>query len=1070
MTAPPAGSSHSRAGSRAASAIYLAFFASGAAGLILQVVWLRMLKLVFGSTVPAVSTVLSAFMAGLALGSFVIGRIADRQPNKIRLYGLLELGVGGSALLLPALFTAIKPLCAELYRWQAVSGHDSLVGLANFALCFAILLVPTTLMGGTLPALCSYLIEGRSTLGKRVGVLYGLNTLGAVAGSFGAGFILIHLVGESNTMYMAAAVYILIGLLFLGRSFARVDHGADAAHGGGPRASAEEAASGDGLSPRHVTLVIVAFGLSGMTALGYEVAWTRCLMPFVGMDTYAFSAMLTVFLGGLALGSFLYTKLWDAASGMLRRLALLQIGIGLTALLSLVVFSQLRHLNDLLFQAAAIQQSWLGTTSVKFLDAAAAVLVPTLLMGATFPLVSKVVTSLKRKGRSIGNIYSANTVGAILGSFMAGFALIPLLGVQLAICVLAAVNILVGAVLWAVWGGRLTRLSLTAAVAIVGTWLGVSWLAAGTPMIQWTSYFHDEDKGFEILYAEEGVAASVAVLEREDGTREINLDGRSTAYTNYSDLQVHCYLGHLPLMLRQSRQPATVLVVGFGLGSTAWSCLQHQVESVDCVELVKEERQTAAYFADHNHDVLSHPRFNWLTGDGRNHLSATERTYDVISVNAVHPRVSPSLYTSDFYEQVRRRLSSDGVACVWLTLHGLSSDEFRMLLRAFAEVLPEAMLFDVNSQHMVVVGSKKPIKIDHRQWLERLRGDAVRRHLAQVHLDHPHAMLSHFVLGPESLREYIGEVPLNSDDRPYVEFGREATYHDKTQIFNELMDRRESVLPWLASTPAASDAGSALADDATRYYHAMEHGIIGRYYLSVALDRARAEPYIQRAMVMWPDNEGLAHLLGKCSHIATSSRAAAFQRHWAAGWRHEQDGRPRESLEAYGRSIAANPEFPQAHKSLARVADQLGQYELAIAAVGRLRALQDRREYAQWQLALTIQREFANGNEQTVSMPVDGNTVRFARGDFRTDVFLAKAYNQMGLIDRAEDVLSSSAARNPAIALVHVIRGENLLDGGRFGEAVRHFEHALRVDPGQKQAVEQLEQVRKRLGRIRVEL
>jgi spermidine synthase len=213
-------------------------------------------------------------------------------------------------------------------------------------------------------------------------------------------------------------------------------------------------------------------------------------------------------------------------------------------------------------------------------------------------------------------------------------------------------------------------------------------VASGTPMIKWTDYFHDENKGYRLLYAKDGVAASVSILERKDGIREINLDGKSTAYTNYSDIQVHQYLGHLPLMLLPSRTPAKVLIVGFGLGSTCWSCLQHDVEFVECVELVKEEQETAKYFEEENHDVVSHPKFRLMIGDGRNYLLATDQMYDVISLNAIHPKFSPSLYTSDFYELVQARLSDDGIVCAWITLDGLTEQEFKMLLRSYWEVFP----------------------------------------------------------------------------------------------------------------------------------------------------------------------------------------------------------------------------------------------------------------------------------------------------------------------------------------------------------------------------------------------
>jgi spermidine synthase len=1040
-------------------AVYLAFFVSGAAGLVLQVVWVRLLKLVFGSTVLATSTVLSAFMAGLALGSFAFGRLADRHPNRIRLYALLELGTGASALLLPSLFQAAAPAWAALYRWQLASPWPGLVPLVLFALCFAVLLAPTSLMGGTLPVLAAHLVDSRAATGRRVGLLYGLNTLGATLGCFGAGFVLIPYLGQTLTLRTAAACYLAIGAMFLAYS-----RRAPLPVAAPWRDQAAPETDRDGMPARLARWVLVAFGLSGAVSLGYEVAWTRMLVFFVGLDTYAFSTMLTVLLLGLGLGSYLYTRLWDPQSGLVGRLALVEAGIGGVAAASLLVLPGMGRLNEMALGWELVRTTWPGLVLLNFADALVVILVPSLLMGATFPLATRALASMRQRGRSIGAIYSANTVGAIAGSFVTGFLLIPRVGAQGAVILLAGANLLIGLSLGLAAGGRPRRVAIGSAVAVAAAWGGVAYLAVRTPTIAWTPGFQDPEFGYRLLYAKEGAAASVAVLERQDGIRELNLDGKSTAFTNYSDIQVHQYLGHLPLLLCPASRPPRVLVVGFGLGSTAWACLQHPVEAVDCVELVPEERETAAYFTAYNHGVLEDPRFHWITGDGRNYLTATDRRYEVVSINAIHPRFSPSLYTSDFYQRVRARLADDGVVCAWITLHGLTLQDYRMLLGSLLAVFPEASLWDVNSQHMVLIASPRPLSIDYARWQERLQASPVQAHLAEVHLDQPYAILSHLLLDAQGLRAFCADAPPNSDDRPRVEFGHGISATSKAEIFNELLRRRTSVLPLLTHLPAAPEARAALHDDLARCFVAMQSILPARFFLSVTHDRARAHPLLERAQVLWPENRAIAYLLGQGELVAADERAAGFQRHWARGWVHESAGEWAAAVAEYRRAMEANPGFAEAYRSLALALARQGRLAEASQVLGRLVQLDPRPAYARWQVALRLQLGLAESDQDSVAVSYAGGSTGFRRHDPQTELYLASAYAEVGLPDLAAEILRRAAQRYPPSADLHEAMGRLAEQQGRFRKAEVHFDQALVLDPLRRRVIDQLQQLRKSVG------
>ncbi|MFC1525220.1 fused MFS/spermidine synthase [Candidatus Latescibacterota bacterium] len=1045
--------------------VYAAFFLSGASGLALEIVWLRMLKLVFGATALATSTVLTAFMAGLALGSYWLGRVADRSTNKLRLYALLELGVGASALLLPTLFELAIPLYAHTHRWQAESGSPYLGSLVYFAICFALLLLPTTLMGGTLPVLSAYLIRRRTTLGKRVGMLYGLNTLGAMTGCFAAGFVCIRYLGETGTLRLAGGAYMAIGLSFLVWSW-RSGRLEERTEEGEATQSAKDGGGRPWSSVRGVeAIVLVGFGLSGMASLGYEVAWTRMLVFFISLDTYAFSAMLTVFLMGIGLGSYLYTRLGDGDGDLIRRFAWLEAGIGVAATASLLAFSQMRRLNAALMSWEAVRTTWVGLVAVKFADATVAILLPTLMMGATFPLVSRIVTSLRHKGRSIGNLYCVNTIGAIAGAFLAGFVLVPTLGVQPTVIALGGVNFAVALALWQVSRERTRPVEVAVGLGLISAWVAVWGIGWQTPIIEWTEGLHEEGKGYRVLYSKDGIAASISILERDDGNREVNLDGKSTAFTNYSDIQVHQYLGHLPMMLYPSREPPRVLVVGFGLGSTSWSCLQHPVAAVECAELVQEERETARYFAEYNHGVLSDSSFVWIAGDGRNHLLSTRRRYGVITVNAIHPRYSPSLYTSDFYQLVRDRLTDEGVVCAWMTLHALTDESFKMLLRSFLEVFPEATLWDVNSQHLVVIGSKTPLRIDYALWSERLASRKAGAHLREVHLEDPLGILSHFMLDARAMEEYCSGVPLNSDDRPYVEFGRGISASPKASIFNELMGKRRSVLPLLDNLPHDLAARSQLYEEVVRSYHAMAYALPGRYFLSVTRDGTRGRPLMERALTVWPESEGIAHALGKCWHVIESERAAPFQKSWAQGWQYERAGQWPEAVQAYRQSVDENPRFAKAYQSLALACERAGMYPEAVEAVQQLVGLDPRDEYERWLVALEIQMDLQAGVEPQVTMALDGPAAGLGRASVPTALFIARAYNAVGGALRAAEILRAASALNPGSAELFEAMGLNALDLGRFIEGGRYLEEALRLDPGREPAATELERARAYVAR-----
>ncbi|MCC6670764.1 MAG: fused MFS/spermidine synthase, partial [Planctomycetes bacterium] len=820
------------------------FFATGASGLMYQVVWSRMFGVVLGTTIHAVSTVLAVFMAGLALGSWIGGRILDRtRLPGLRVYGVCELCIGAWALLLPSLMDA----CDGVFRavWPLVEGSPGgVLGLRSL-LAAAVLLVPTTLMGATTPALARAVVPGSGSVGLGAGTLYAVNTLGAMAGCFVTGFVLLERLGLRGTLLAAAAANLLVGILAL-RLRAR--------EGGASGVPADDArGTGPSVAPRVRRAVWLAFALSGFAALALEVLWTRSLMYFVSIDTWAFTAILTCFLAGLGAGSLLGARLAASVRDPLVVLALLQLGIAVSAGASVPLFRALHGLGAGGWWHDLQSTGVLGSAAFKLVQCGVVLLVPTFCMGMAFPLASQAyLGGGGAVAGGVGRLLAGNTAGAIAGSLVAGYALIPLLGLERAILALTLPYV-VGALVLLRCAARNPVPRALAATALVGGLLATL-LVRTEPMILRSSWFRAEPGAYRLLDAHEGVGASLAVIERRSGTRELNLNGITTAGDNYMDMQVHRMLSHLPMLLH--REPRRVLVVGFGMGSTAWGCSRYPAVQVDVVEMLAYERETARHFRHVNHDVLAEDNVRFIQGDGRNLLLASRTPYDVISFNAIHPRYSANLYTVDFYRLCRERLAPDGVIVAWMTQASLLRDEWRMLCASMLEAFPEASLWYCNPQHFCLLATKLPLRVDPGQLAARMAHPGIAADLRESNLDDPYVLLGRHLLSGPTLRRYVAGAPLNTDDQPRIEFTREFVTEERS-VIDDLVAARESAAALLAPEPTP---GQRLAlERAERSSIWMMRGQIELWYPTGA---SKAEIAFREGLLLWPENHDLRHNLG----------------------------------------------------------------------------------------------------------------------------------------------------------------------------------------------------------------
>ncbi len=811
--------------------IYLMFFFSGAAALIYQVVWVRSFALIFGGTHLAVTAVLSIFMAGLAIGGYVLGRIVDRVRKPLQLYGLLELGIAVFALG----FMGLMKVYPSIYVALARGRDDSVLYLSVVRILFAILalIIPTTLMGGTLPALSRCVSSQPENLRSHLSFLYGFNTLGAVLGAFLAGFILLRTYSVSTTLCIAVATNALIGLMSIGlqdkvtsilspwQGGAREKAGAVSTSG-----PPVPAVSHDSRDAFPLKLVLWGIGISGFCALGYEVLWTRILTIAIGASVYSFTIMLIAFLAGIALGSKAYglvLKLFGVDdvghTRVISWFGIVQVIIGVTAFLVTV------YLRDVPANSIRLQTYFLQTgisafgvrVWSSFALAFLYMVVPAFFMGVAFPLAGAAHAKSGRAiGRMVGEVLAYNTVGAILGAGVSGFLMIYLVGIERSLQMLAALNVGVGLlVLVSLW--KKTWLNMGVATLPLATlaFLALNQTALRIWDMKYFAIFRSNQpeafrtpdmvreavENTDVLYYAEGIESIVSVIKVKGGEQSFLTNGRTEASSHLQAQQVQFALGHLPMLLNQN--PKKVLVVGLGSGMTLGATSIHpSVERITLVEIEPKVVGVARTFAVYNHRVLDNPKLRVIFNDGRNFLLTTQEKFDVITADPIHPwfRGAGYLYTTEYFKLAADHLQPGGVICQWLPIYELTPQDLKSIVRSFQEQFKFTLMW-LTHYDAELVGSNTPIQIDEAELERRIAEPAVAADLKKVMMGSAADFLSYYVMGTEGMKRFSRHGIRNTDDNLYLEFSAPfsiATPSVMGANINAITAHRESLLPYLS--------------------------------------------------------------------------------------------------------------------------------------------------------------------------------------------------------------------------------------------------------------------------------
>ena len=775
---------------RAPVALLLFFLGSGCSALIYEVIWYELLRQVVGASSISMAIVLTSFMGGLFLGSWGFSRLIMPRYHPLLIYAVLELGIGLFGLLILVLLPSVRLL------YVSVVGYGTAGILLRAVVCLICLLPPTIMMGATLPAVARWMSASRIGI-SRLGFLYMANTLGAVGGTLLAGFYLLPTYDMVTATQFAATVNILVAVFAIVLAWRTLPF---------PVPQTLTADTG-GLQPLVIELpkfiVYGAIAVSGLTALGAQVVWTRLMSLMLGATVYTFTIILAVFLTGLAVGSSIGSYFVRVNS----RPALLfgWSQLALAGAVPLAAFAISQILPFWILDPISLQDP-----GAKFghdlIRTGAAILPATILWGASFPLaLASAAEHTDEPGRLVGSIYASNTLGAIVGALAFSLVIIPWLGTQQAQQALTLLAGISGITILIAASSRLGRISYYPATAIL-----VSLVAFVALMVTLVSPTESRLIGFghelykwawenRFDYVDEGRVSSVAVSRLPNGYRYFHVGGKIVASSEPVDMRLQRMLAHLPALLHPD--PKSVLIVGFGAGVTAGSFVRYPgIERIVICEIEPRVTETAGlYFANENYDVLNDPRVEVIYDDARHFIATTEETFDIITSDPIHPWVkgSAALYSTEYFELIRSHLNSGGLVTQWVPLYQSSEEAVKSEIATFVETFPHASLWHSNileeGYDLVLLGQNGALEIDVLALRNRLDElELVESSLRQVGFDSLAHFLSTYTSQASDLSPWLRDAQINRDGSLRLQYlaGLAANKYNEEIIFNHLIPFR----------------------------------------------------------------------------------------------------------------------------------------------------------------------------------------------------------------------------------------------------------------------------------------
>jgi len=930
------------------------FFVSGACGLIHEVAWTRLLRHIMGNTTFSITTVLCAFMGGLALGSYLGGRFIDRRKDPMRVFAILEGGIGIYCMLLPWLIHGAEPIYRFIYQNTQASFYA--FSLLRFFFSALILLIPATCMGATLPVLSRFLTRSPDRIGKSVGTLYAVNTFGAVFGAFASGFLLIPNLGVMGAIYLASAFNLLVGISGLWLHRQTGDWSPEVTPPVAERTrptqqpkikkarkkSKKKEPVAKSPAPVHYarrTLLgmLWGYGLSGFAALVYEIAWARVLSLLIGSTVYAFSLMLTAFVLGIAAGSMLFSRYVDRVKRPMRILSIIQAAMGFSALLVVPFMDKLPFFVTGLI-SRLIESFWILQLA-EFGLILLIMLVPTLLMGAAFPLVTRIFhqDSLET-GRTVGSVYGSNTIGNIVGSFVGGFLLIPFIGIQNSIFVAVAGNMLVSCLFMGLSQTvkPAIKIGFTAAVVII-TATGIITIPQWDPGRMSFGPFHEASRisidtatsrsalekmaaKSKIIYHKEGLTTTVTVKEVAKGVRALYINGKPDA-SSLSDLPSQELVAHIPLMFHA--RPQKALVIGLASGISLGSAGLHPLKRIDCVEISPAMVEASRFFDDYNYRIMEDPRVNVIIADGRNHLLLSDSTYDVIISQPSNPYFAgiADLFTKEFFELCKRRLNKQGIMCTWVQSYNIDLPTFQSITKTFATVFPNMTFWRAGKSDCLLVGSTQPLILDFDLLKQRLAQKDIKEDLERIDIRTLPEFMAQLVMGKQGVQHFSEAGEVHTDNNSLVEFSAPRTLTRtgfQWPLLEAIEKSRQPDLSFLTTQSKRIEVQNALsAVKAASNDFMRARGHVFQYHiLRNKNEAAAADRELKQAVKLNPADSMLKEL------NANGHREAFYL---------AKSGKDRQAMALYQQMIQRIPGDEKAHFNLALLMKRQGMLKQALA-------------------------------------------------------------------------------------------------------------------------------------------
>ncbi|MCP4675744.1 MAG: tetratricopeptide repeat protein [Deltaproteobacteria bacterium] len=1046
-------------------AVVAAVLVSGAAGLAYEVVWSRMLVIPLGNSTDANALVLAAFMLGIAVGARLLGGLADRVQSPLKLYAALELLLGIFGIAMPFFIGAVGS--AEVLRGSYADSPMTAIGRLTVA--GLLVAIPSVAMGATLPVIIRAISVEVRDVRRRVGLVYGVNTLGAACGASLAGFVAIPTIGLALTSIGFACLSIGAAVIAIVVNM-RVDSA---------KSSAPSEAS-DVLSSRRIaTCALVGAAVSGFIMLAAEVLWARILTFVFGHDTYAFAVLLAVVLLGLGVGGFVHKKLAG-------RNPVIVLGL-LVSLTSMALLDSFWMAGALVVEVGRdpFGLGAMGDLSSslrlefyrEILFAPILVFIPSVLAGTAFPAACALYTgSVARAGSRVGTVTLVNGIASALGALLTSFALVALIGIQGAFFALAALGSVASIVILYLGGGFKEPRRIVILVApIMATILVAIVMPSSLPRAMLQEAVGERHQ--RILHYEEGRTGTVSVTENTiNGEKQLFMNAVNEVTTRLVHDQSFKLLGHLGPLLHP--KPKNGLMICLGAGLSAGAALVHPLAKLDVVELSSTVPNATKLWKKENNNVLEDSRFKLHVADGRHFLAGTDEHYDVVMVDSTHPKAVDSwiLYTKEFYELVRERLEDDGIAVQWVPLHGLSEQEFKVIVRTFLHVFPEMTLwvnvgFEVYGQaaYVKMVGTKEPLLIDYREFAMRLKEPRIERDLKPFGMAKPEELLDSFLAGPLAVNTWTQGLPIQTDIHPIVPYTTMLSA-GRRMTAPLLLGVRSSVMPLLRR----------MGEGEAAIRKKLEMAREAQGFLLAGL--------LDRATETWPDGEKIGLFkkraaLGRDYYLALGEiYAEDAEKLFEIGNYLGNLGHVEEARRQYEKAIDIDDDDSRYKINLALVLLDLNENARAKEMLVEIVRAEPGNALAHYNLGVALSSSDNPKNarphlEQAIQIAPDLIGARVARAQVLFDLgelnaaeselgevvernrWVAEAWDMLGLIEtrrrdfgKAKNHHIRALSLEPYRASSHYNLGIALQESGQLKEAAAAYLAALRIDPRDAEA------------------